>query len=228
VPFRSETEAIREQIRRLEEEARDLDLERTALTGALALKSPRGRWVAFVFATVLVATALGWVVGARLSSERLAAELARLDRSSDDARGRSANAQHACEGNAGALRDELSSCRAQRDWKRRTPAPESAPCRCAAGDPLCKCPFDRGAAASALGSVDVSRCFAPLRSATFHAKLTFEGKSGGIQTVQVDSGDLTELEKRCVVRAIQGAKVPPFAHDAFVLVGKSFTVRGPQ
>ena len=58
MPFRSETEAIREQIRRLEEEASELDLERAALTCALELKSPRVDGVVYLLVTAVVATVL--------------------------------------------------------------------------------------------------------------------------------------------------------------------------
>ena len=224
MPFRSETEAIREQIRRLEEEASELDLERAALTRALELKSPRRHWVGLLFVTALVALALGWAAGARFCSNRLATELAREELANADERFRHTTAQRACESNNAAMSAELSSCLAQLDAMRRG-APETAPCRCRAGDAQCDCPFDRGAAASALRNVDFHACFVPPRPATFRARMTFEGKGGVVQTAAVDSGDLSEPEKVCVQAALRRVKIPAFGGGA-VTVGKSFTLGG--
>ena len=224
MPFRSETEAIREQVRRLEEEASELDLERAALTCALELKSPRVDGVVYLLVTAVVATVLGWGAGARRSSQAREEEMAGVERFEKQERDQYASAQRACESNDGATRAELSSCLAQLDSSRRL-VPETAPCHCIASDAQCDCPFDRGAAASALRSVDLHRCFVPPRPATFHARLTFEGRSGGVQTAAVDTGDLTEPEKRCVVATLQRVKVPAFGGGA-VNVGKSFAVGG--
>ena len=222
MPFRSETEAIREQIRRLEEEASELDLERAALTRALELKSPRRHWVGLLFVTALVALALGWAAGARLCANQLAAELALLQRLNATEQFSLRNPQRACESDNAALSAELSSCLAQLNQR---PLPPQEPCRCVGSDPRCECPFDRGAAASALRSVDVHPCFVPPRPATFHARMTFEGKGGVVQTAAFDSGDLSEPEKRCVQAALRRVKVPAFGGGA-VTVGKSFTVGG--
>ena len=84
--------------------------------------------------------------------------------------------------------------------------------------------FDRGAAASALASVDLVKCKVsggPRGSG--HVSVTF-APAGSVSDVTVDGGPYVKSPVgRCIVSAFQKAKVPAFTGDA-VKVGKAFRI----
>jgi hypothetical protein len=85
-------------------------------------------------------------------------------------------------------------------------------------------PFDRGAAASALASINVRHCEVSGQSGTGHVTVTF-APSGLVSDVVVDDSDFRGTPAgRCVQTAFFGARVPPFS-GASVRVGKSFTLQ---
>lgn len=92
--------------------------------------------------------------------------------------------------------------------------------------------FDRGAAASALGAVNVRACESEQGSdGSGHVTVVF-ANDGAVSVVEVDQGaNMTTPRGACIARAFKTARVPPFA-GAPVRVGKTFTVgvsaRGPQ
>lgn len=85
-------------------------------------------------------------------------------------------------------------------------------------------PFDRGAAAAALGKVDVQSCKksdGPTGSG--HVTVTF-GPDGSVQSAVIDGGSFPGTPVGgCIAGKYRGAHVPPFG-GAAVRVGKSFTV----
>ncbi len=118
-------------------------------------------------------------------------------------------------------------------------------CNCAPGDPLCSCldganaPFDRGAAATALGAVSVVPC-AGRDGALGHVKVTF-APSGEVTSVKIDgpiesarldsdpssthasAHDAGASEARCIIAAFSAVHVPPFSGGP-ITVGKTFSV----
>jgi predicted Zn finger-like uncharacterized protein len=94
----------------------------------------------------------------------------------------------------------------------------------AAPAPASGAPFDRGAAAAALGGVNVSSCKKPDGpSGAGHVTVTF-GPDGSVQTAVVDSGPFPGTPVGgCIAGKYRGAHVPPFG-GAPVRVGKSFTI----
>ncbi|MDB4936123.1 MAG: virulence associated protein [Labilithrix sp.] len=86
-------------------------------------------------------------------------------------------------------------------------------------------PFDRGAAATALASVNVQACARPggIRGAG-HVKLTY-APSGHVTAVVVDGGPYPGTpEAACITAKYRGAQVPPFCVGAAVSIGKSFAL----
>jgi hypothetical protein len=85
-------------------------------------------------------------------------------------------------------------------------------------------PFDRGAAAAALGAVNVQSCKksdGPTGSG--HVTVTF-GPDGQVQSAVVDSGPFPGTPVGgCIGGKYRGVHVPPFG-GAPVRVGKSFTI----
>jgi predicted Zn finger-like uncharacterized protein len=84
--------------------------------------------------------------------------------------------------------------------------------------------FDRGAAAAALGSVNVSSCKkSDGPSGSGHVTVTF-GPDGSVQTAVVDQGPYPGTSVGgCIAGKFRGAHVPPFG-GAPVRVGKSFSL----
>lgn len=84
--------------------------------------------------------------------------------------------------------------------------------------------FDRAAAASALGHVDLVRCKVPGGPrGQGHVKLTFEPE-GTVSTAVVDGGPYVKSPvERCISAAFKTAKVPAFK-GAPVTLGKAFRI----
>jgi hypothetical protein len=82
--------------------------------------------------------------------------------------------------------------------------------------------FDRQAAASALSSVDLTKCKAPnAKRGEGHVTLTF-ASTGEASRAVVDRGAMAGTPvARCIAGAFQKARVPAFSGEA-VQVGKSF------
>jgi hypothetical protein len=85
-------------------------------------------------------------------------------------------------------------------------------------------PFDRGAAAAALGSVNVGSCKKPDGpTGSGHIKITF-GPSGSVTTAQVDQPPFAGTPVGgCVAGKFRSAHIPAFAGSP-VTVGKSFVI----
>jgi predicted Zn finger-like uncharacterized protein len=85
-------------------------------------------------------------------------------------------------------------------------------------------PFDRGAAAAALGNVNVQSCKKPDGpTGSGHVTVTF-APDGSVTTAVVDGGPFPGTAVGgCVAGKFRGARVPPFS-GAPVRVGKSFTI----
>ena len=85
-------------------------------------------------------------------------------------------------------------------------------------------PFDRGAAAAALGSVNVQSCKKPDGpTGSGHVTVTF-APDGSVQSAVIDSGPFPGTPVGgCIAGKYRGAHVPAFG-GAPVRVGKSFTV----
>lgn len=92
------------------------------------------------------------------------------------------------------------------------------------GTPSSSAPFDRGAAAAALGGVNVQSCKKPDGpTGAGHVTVTF-GPDGQVQSAVVDSGPFPGTPVGgCIAGKFRGAHVPPFG-GAPVRVGKSFTI----
>jgi hypothetical protein len=88
-------------------------------------------------------------------------------------------------------------------------------------------PFDRGAAAQALGAVNVQSCRRPGGpTGAGHVKITYEPATGRVSAVTVDSGPFPGTpEGACIVGRYRAAAVPPFCGGASVAVGKSFALQ---
>lgn len=86
-------------------------------------------------------------------------------------------------------------------------------------------PFDRGAAAQALGSINVSSCKrAGGPDGNGHVKITY-ATSGQVQAAVIDGGPFPGTPVGgCIASLFRNAAVPPFC-GASVTVGKSFTLR---
>lgn len=103
------------------------------------------------------------------------------------------------------------------------PKPRIPPSEQAPASPV----FDRGAAASALGSVDVARCRSEAGvDGAGHVTVVF-ANDGKISHVEVDQGGNEKTARgTCIAKAFEKARVPAFA-GAPVRVGKSFVVGAP-
>jgi hypothetical protein len=84
--------------------------------------------------------------------------------------------------------------------------------------------FDRGAAAAALGGVNVASCKKPDGpTGQGHVTVTF-GPDGSVQSAVVDSGPFPGTAVGgCIAGKYRGARVPAFSGGA-IKVGKSFTI----
>ncbi len=91
--------------------------------------------------------------------------------------------------------------------------------------------FDRGAAAGALGAVDISMCRAAAGpSGRGHVKLTFAA-DGSVSAAKLDTAGLSDApvdfsgtpRGDCILERFRAVKVPPFI-KAPVSVGKSITL----
>lgn len=98
--------------------------------------------------------------------------------------------------------------------------PKPAPAAAAGTD----APFDRGAAAAALGGVNVQSCKKPDGpTGTGRVKVTF-APSGSVQTAVIDGAPFEGTPVgSCVAGKFRGARIPAFAGSA-VTAGKSFTI----
>jgi len=87
-------------------------------------------------------------------------------------------------------------------------------------------PFDRGAAAAALGAIDVGSCYAPDGpTGPGHIRVTFD-PSGKVSTALVDTPPFTKTPTgNCIATKFSQAKVPAFSGSP-VRVGKSFALAG--
>ncbi|NOU33165.1 MAG: hypothetical protein HOO96_35145 [Polyangiaceae bacterium] len=85
-------------------------------------------------------------------------------------------------------------------------------------------PFDRGAAAAALGAVNVQSCKKPDGpTGSGHVKVTF-GPSGAVSSATADAPPFAGTPVGgCVAGKFRGVKIPAFAGSS-VSVGKSFTI----
>jgi hypothetical protein len=115
------------------------------------------------------------------------------------------------------------------------PPPSDAPARVANGAgttdggvaPGGDCaPFDRGAAARTLGSVNVQRCKrAGGRTGAGHVTITFEPVSGRVISVVVDSAPFSGTpEGACIAAQFRTVAVPRFCGSQSIAVGKSFVL----
>lgn len=88
-------------------------------------------------------------------------------------------------------------------------------------------PFDRGAAAGALGAVNVQSCKRPDGpTGTGHVKVTFV-PDGSTSTVTVDGSFAGTDVGACIEGRYRLVRVPPFT-GTLTNVGKSFTVNCPS
>ena len=94
-----------------------------------------------------------------------------------------------------------------------------------APDGICA-PFDRGAAARTLGSVNVQRCNRPGgKHGAGHVTITFAPVNGHVISVVVDAGPFSGTpEGACVAALFRAAAVPPFCGPQSITVGKSFAI----
>ena len=230
MPFRSEAEQIREQIRRTEEQVEDLVREKAELDRQVGAVAPRRAWLIGFVVVVVAASVIGYTGGAlgaaKLFSEegelRQAREAAELER--EGARLRE------CQAAESRSDESLMACQAEVSAKRRyVPPIGKGPCRCQQFDPFCDCAFDRTAAALALKAVDpqVMRCIKSPVERSLHAKITF-APSGQAQYAHVDtsSPEVSDAERGCVETTLRGTKVPFFSGSS-VIVGKTFTTVVP-
>jgi len=100
----------------------------------------------------------------------------------------------------------------------QTAAPAAAPA------PASGAPFDRGAAAASLGSINVASCKKPDGpTGSGHVNVTFE-PSGAVSSAVVDGGPFPGTPVGgCIAGKFRGARVPAFGGSS-VKVGKSFTL----
>lgn len=100
----------------------------------------------------------------------------------------------------------------------QTAAPPAAPA------PASGAPFDRGAAAASLGSINVASCKKPDGpTGSGHVNVTFE-PSGAVSAATVDGGPYPGTPVGgCIAGKFRGARVPAFGGSS-VKVGKSFTL----
>ena len=100
----------------------------------------------------------------------------------------------------------------------RPPSAPPAALESSASSPTSK-PFNRGAAAAALGRVDLREC-APTDSG--HVTVIF-GSDGNVTSAVLDGGALVGTAAAgCIEAKYRGVSIPPFAGNS-VYVGKSFS-----
>jgi len=223
--FRSQLEASEEKVRRADEQIATLEEQVTKLETQLSVtQKPGNLWVGGIcigLLSLMIGAGLGTALEyrARQSREaRLHAEVAELE-----ARRALGDVElQQC-------KQELASCRTP--YAPPPLPPAQPPCNCQPGDPLCSCldtppgpAFDRGAAAAALGGVELKGCATETESRPLHATITF-APNGTVPVAVLDYGFdlLTEAERSCVLKRIKAVHVPPFG-GAPVRVGKSFTL----
>jgi predicted Zn finger-like uncharacterized protein len=94
----------------------------------------------------------------------------------------------------------------------------------ACGDAEHVAPFDRAAAARALGATDITTCKRPNGpTGSGHVTVTFD-PNGTASTVDVDTPTFAATPTgRCIAQAYRSAKVPPFSGSPLT-VGKTFSL----
>jgi hypothetical protein len=241
VPFRSETEQIREQLRRIEETTRGVLEEKSDLERQLGGRNAQRRWGIILGATILVAVSLGYGTGTLEASTRATKFLAlRAHENANELEQEQAR-RYQCRGSEQHALSRIAECENEKANARRREATRATPCRCPPHDPDCMCldqllapppnppgsePFDRHATVTVLAGLqrNVESCFKPKRPTTLHAAFNFLPK-GNVESVVIDSssGDVTPAEKACLVAALRTAKVPAFGGGP-VRVGKTYKV----
>jgi len=232
MPFRSESEQQREQLRRIEEQASELLEEKAQLEEHAESKGRRGAWITGAVVAVVAASFVGYGIGAASASTD--ATRWRMRQHRDDAAelAREQAIHEECKAANAELTADIAACEAKLADKLAQgaePIFTDPPCRCAEGAPTCDCPFNRRAAVEAFSALQapIQQCIKPLRTVSFHTKITFEPKYGHTERVSIDGpGELSTTEKTCVDHALTGAKVPPFG-GAPVSVGKTFSFVSP-
>ncbi len=124
VPFRSETEPLREQIRRVEEHASKLTEEHAALEAQLAAQKEasgvRRTQVALVAVLAVLATSfLGFVAGDLAADKTATQARLRREQRQNEERGDVVSAARECAQSRGATEAALGFCDRQRDTARR-------------------------------------------------------------------------------------------------------------
>lgn len=106
-----------------------------------------------------------------------------------------------------------------------TPSPTPIPIPTMLPSPTSGAPFDRGAAAMALGSVNVRTCAqSGGPKGTGHVTVTF-ANDGGVLGAVIDGGPFPGTAVGgCVAQQFRSIRVPPFS-GATVRVGKSFFIQ---
>ncbi len=235
-PFRSESEQVKEQLRRAEERVQELLDEKADLERQIAIGRRPRSWAIAVGLTVLLAGTAGFVLaaidGARQRKTLEAELLAKLA------------IAHKGESSCREMLGDYTACVDELRRARLQLLPSSTPppgCDCVPGDPLCSCldgprrrgpidygpgaaPFDRGAAAAALGSVELGDCGrleGPTGSG--HVTVTF-GAEGGVNSAVIDGAPFAGTPRGgCVAAKFRSARGLPFT-GAPVRVGKSFSL----
>jgi hypothetical protein len=229
MPFRSETEQIREQLRRSEEQASELRAELAELARRVAAATGEPwMWALGGLVVCLLGIVGGFGLGAL--SQSIRASRARATASSEHAAQQESEAKKGldCAVDAARAQLDLTKCEQASFEYRPPPAPPPSSCSCAPGDPLCTCPFDRGAASAALlaATSSVTRCIKPQRVAALHVKITFAPR-GDVENAVVDFGDgLSSTEKACAELSVRSVKIPAFTGGP-VTVGKSYSSVAP-
>jgi hypothetical protein len=241
-PFRSELEQLQEQLRRSEEKIRDaeskadvLAREKKWLEKQVSLGRRPVTWTAagIVALSLFGVGAIFLTTRVELSKARAAAEIGEVrctarERAERDLRDSVTNDLESC-------RKDLLTCKGETYNPPPPLNPTSPSCNCQPGDPLCECPdppagppFDRGAAAAALGRMDLATCVKPSRAVTFHMTVTFAA-TGHVSSAIVDSdtsGSLLASEKQCMTDRMKASVSIPKFGGAPVRVGKSYSVGG--
>ena len=230
MPFRSETEQLRERLRRVEEQESELREEKAALERE-AEPQTRGRgWIGLTVFGLIVASLSGYGIGALAVSREASRLRAIQDREEAEDLDRERTRLVDCRMAAAGMRAQVESCEREVADKRRRPVepelrPPPSPCYCRDGDPLCDCPFDREAAVAALGAAEspVGRCIALHRTSSFRTTITF-APNGSVSSAVVDQGPFPGTPVGgCIAGKFRAAHIPPFAGGA-VKAGKSFTI----
>jgi hypothetical protein len=229
LPFRSDAEQIRENVRRLDEQAAELREEHAALERQVADSRRPRVWAAWLIGGIAVSSLVGYEGGAFQASLRSMAQSSIRDREAllDLERERARRVD--CGTRQAALLEDVSACRAKLAdaYVQARPEPVPSPCPCLRGDPLCTCAFDL---AVATASFEAARprarsCFKSSRTTTFHVKVTFAG-TGLTDAATIDTpDDLPADEERCLVTVFRALKIDPFGGPA-VTLGKAYAFDG--